>query len=471
MKKFSQCLVVLFCLCFASQLLAITDEEIFRAFSLNLSTPGARARAMGGAFIGKADDATAAETNPAGLSILVKPEVSFEVRYANSRTVGTNIVGIPTFNYDGTPTPIPNPDPGPDDLDEPIASEFHASDHMADVTELGFFSVVYPFHNISIAFSRHELINTDAKVAGSVSASPFHFVEPNSFQGSVNITQANYGISAAGKINDMFFIGGTLKIADFGFESNVAAKQKGEVFYGQHFTSSINETDTQIGFNAGVLVKLNPKVSLGAVYRYEPKFDLTATVFNADRTVGGQPAPTTVVKNIDFDVPDTIGFGVSLTPTRNWTFNLDVLRVYYSQLEPVTTGSSLFTHLLPSTEQADQVEFSVDDGTDIHTGAEYLIGSGETTWAVRGGYAHQTRNRFFLKSAANPEIAQYLTPIFGTNPGNDISHYTAGFGVARGSFQVDVAVDFSDKDDFDQGNKQEISDGGFDVILSSVFRF
>jgi hypothetical protein len=34
------------------------------------NNPGARANAMGGAFIGLADDATAAYTNPAGLTIL-----------------------------------------------------------------------------------------------------------------------------------------------------------------------------------------------------------------------------------------------------------------------------------------------------------------------------------------------------------------------------------------------------------------
>ena len=35
---------------------------------------------MGGAFLGLADDASAAEANPAGLTILRKPEVSVEAR-------------------------------------------------------------------------------------------------------------------------------------------------------------------------------------------------------------------------------------------------------------------------------------------------------------------------------------------------------------------------------------------------------
>lgn len=47
---------------------------------LNFSDPGARSLGFGGAFIGLADDATAAFANPAGLVQLGRPEVSIEVR-------------------------------------------------------------------------------------------------------------------------------------------------------------------------------------------------------------------------------------------------------------------------------------------------------------------------------------------------------------------------------------------------------
>src|SRR4051812_50084774 len=49
-------------------------------------TPGARALALGGAFIAAADDATAAFTNPAGLAFLARTEVSFEARYRQGET-------------------------------------------------------------------------------------------------------------------------------------------------------------------------------------------------------------------------------------------------------------------------------------------------------------------------------------------------------------------------------------------------
>src|SRR4051794_8064490 len=57
-----------------------TDIESLWGLQFNFGNPGARSLAMGGAFLGLADDASAAEANPAGLSILRKPEVSLEAR-------------------------------------------------------------------------------------------------------------------------------------------------------------------------------------------------------------------------------------------------------------------------------------------------------------------------------------------------------------------------------------------------------
>ncbi|MCU0290563.1 MAG: hypothetical protein MUF10_01020, partial [Thermoanaerobaculaceae bacterium] len=59
---------------------AQTNSEINAGIQFNFSSPGARSLAFGGAFVGLADDATAAYTNPAGLTNLSLPEVAFEGR-------------------------------------------------------------------------------------------------------------------------------------------------------------------------------------------------------------------------------------------------------------------------------------------------------------------------------------------------------------------------------------------------------
>ena len=61
--------------------LAVTDTETNASIPFNLANPGARSMGLGGAFLGSADDATAAYTNPAGLTQLVTPEVSAEARH------------------------------------------------------------------------------------------------------------------------------------------------------------------------------------------------------------------------------------------------------------------------------------------------------------------------------------------------------------------------------------------------------
>ena len=59
----------------------LSNAETFGGFEFNFNNPGARSLALGGAFIGLADDATAAVANPAGLVILQRPELSGEVKF------------------------------------------------------------------------------------------------------------------------------------------------------------------------------------------------------------------------------------------------------------------------------------------------------------------------------------------------------------------------------------------------------
>ena len=62
----------------ASPAFAQRDLEVPLQF--DFINPGARSLALAGAFIGLADDATAATTNPAGLQRLERPEISVEGR-------------------------------------------------------------------------------------------------------------------------------------------------------------------------------------------------------------------------------------------------------------------------------------------------------------------------------------------------------------------------------------------------------
>src|SRR5260221_7577894 len=63
---------------------------------------GARAFGMGGAFLARADDATAASWNPAGLSYLRLPEMSLAGTNTLYHTDATRIDGPEPNRFDGT---------------------------------------------------------------------------------------------------------------------------------------------------------------------------------------------------------------------------------------------------------------------------------------------------------------------------------------------------------------------------------
>jgi long-chain fatty acid transport protein len=459
MLKFLWLSILIISVMATSPLFAITDEEVFRALSLNLTTPGARAIGMGGAFIGRADDATAAETNPAGLTILSRPEFSFEYRHRDARHSDTTINNLPVTNLDVNPT---RPDPG---INFALA-DFRAADALDSVDNLGFISYVHPFEKFTLGFSRHELIDITANLTGEATASPFHFIEPNSFSGRSQISDVNYAITGAGKIGEHVSFGASLKISDFSIRSNIGARQKTEPQFGDHFTSIYDTDSVKVGANVGFLANINSRLSIGAVYKYDPEFRLKTVVTNTD-TKGG---PQIVVSNVKFNVPDQLGVGFSVNAA-GFTVNMDVVRVFYSQLETVQAGFSLFTHLLPFSK--DLIQFKIDDGTDFHVGGEYLIRGEQAVIALRGGYYRQSRNLFFFKSA--PAAQEFLAPIFGTDRPTALDHVTIGGGVTFNHIEFDVAGDFQLENEltFHQLllSKEEVAHRGFELVLSSVVRF
>ncbi|MEN8135005.1 MAG: hypothetical protein ABFS18_05645 [Thermodesulfobacteriota bacterium] len=106
----------------------IAGADIF-GLDFRFNNPGARANAMGGAFIGLADDATTAYTNPAGLTILTQPEVSVEYKGGNYTTRT---------------------------IDETGTNDFDKS-----VSGLSFLSFAYPTKNTVVAIFRHQLLNNE----------------------------------------------------------------------------------------------------------------------------------------------------------------------------------------------------------------------------------------------------------------------------------------------------------------------
>src|SRR5688572_8256968 len=100
-----------------------TDAEAgLPSLIFNFAPPGARSLAMGASFVGLADDATAAEANPAGLTVLTRPEISGHLR---------------SSKFDNT---LPN---------TVFGTGFETFDESA--TSPSFFSFVYPWKSVAVS--------------------------------------------------------------------------------------------------------------------------------------------------------------------------------------------------------------------------------------------------------------------------------------------------------------------------------
>src|SRR5438067_6917862 len=118
-----------------------TDIESLSGLQFNFGNPGARSLGMGGAFLGLADDASAAEANPAGLTVLRKPEVSIEIR---------NYVEQQIFSTTGEYPDITRT----------------AFNHYSQRVPITFASAVYPYKNATFGVYFHEALRNEG--AGQV---------------------------------------------------------------------------------------------------------------------------------------------------------------------------------------------------------------------------------------------------------------------------------------------------------------
>lgn len=188
--------------CIPALLMGQTNTENFAQLEFNFNNPGARAAALGGAFVSLADDATAAEANPAGLTAILKPEISFELK---SIQYTRNI-----FNFDASGA----------------ASDFRlvAKDFNDNVVSPSFASVVYPFSNFTISAFRHELVNftSDYQTRGAFvpgfTDGNFYFAVDN----ETDIKVINWGAAVGFRLNDRLSIGAAVGVSQLDMNSVIA---------------------------------------------------------------------------------------------------------------------------------------------------------------------------------------------------------------------------------------------------------
>jgi long-subunit fatty acid transport protein len=426
------------------------DIEALSGLQFNFGNPGARSLGMGGAFLGLADDASAAEANPAGLTVLRKPEFSIELRNYEENQI---------FSTSGT---------YPDVVRSPFK-------HYSNRVNVSFASAVFPVKKFTFGAYYHEPLNN--KGGGAVfptfneltgrqqTATPNFFLPSgggtpiseaecdrrrltnpaaciefrvNPFLSALDVRQRTFGIAGAWQIHPKFSIGATARYQRFReaaltfrftqqFEADSVIAQATAKANGEDIT--IEEVN-DVTFAAGFKWAPHDKFSVGGVYKKGPQFD-TPLFFAGAATNSEflQVADTT------FHIPDIAGLGISYRPLPVLTINVDAVHVKYSNLTDDFVASVADVRGLSGDP------FQAEDVTEIHLGAEYFFPT-KIPVAIRAGWWRDPAHNVTWRGPLNRP--DFLAEALLYPEGDAQTHYSVGFGLAWPRFQIDAAYDTSE---------------------------
>ncbi len=432
----------------------------FPGIPFNFGPPGARSLGMGGTFIAIADDATAAEANPAGLTNLTRPEVSVHGRSSSldGEVLDLNaVVNLDTLNRFRQFSPRLEPDTR---IGNAFANDNKARiDHSVD--EASFASFVKPMGEST--YSIYLQRSADFESTNTFIAFDDSLLDRYQARQRIDLSLENIGVSAAFKATPNVSVGFSLRysllqldalqetrldyLSDLELEQLSPGASLEEVqalgIIDQRITAEIFDHEAHdITFNVGLLFNPAGKWSVGLVYKDGGEYEIDGKEEQTDCLIampmpGASCEPQTVnAATTRIKVPDFLGLGFAWRPTDRFKAALDLNHITYSDLALAPASN-------PDVTQAVRDQFeNVDDALEVHLGLEYifLVGSKRQPLTVRtGAYTDPDHDGF-------REIDTDETVI------------TAGIGtVLMESFQLDLAAQWGDA-----------VDAG---ILSLVYRF
>jgi long-subunit fatty acid transport protein len=416
------------------------DAEI--ASSLNPVGSGARATGMGGAFIGVADDATAASWNPAGLVQLERPEISVVHSYFKRNQ-----------EYRSSVQPE-------------IASE-----NSMDADGLNYVSLAYPFvlfdRNMTVSLNYQRLFEMNKDVRFNLPLS----VLGEDFLDTVEIKQKGflYAVSPAlaVQVSPHFYIGATLNLWD-----NCLGKNGWEKIHNQSasgvilglgglpFSITYTRKD-EVSFkgtnaNFGFLWMINDSFTLGGIYKtpFDANFK-RKIIENRISTLPPRNTTTETNEELTLKMPASYGLGLSYRKSDNWTIAFDVYRTDWSK-SLLRDGFGIETNFLNENSIS---AGRLNDTTHIRLGTEYLFIREKDVIPVRFGVFYDPE----------PQTG-HLDEYYG---------FSLGTGYARGRFVFDIAYQYrTGKDltgditgDYPASNGSDVDVSQHIVMTSLIFYF
>lgn len=391
---------------------------------------GARAYGMGGAFLARADDATAASWNPAGLSYLRAPELSFVGVFNHFTTVR----GLDSDHLEGT------------------SVDFAAFTWPIGAGEVR--GAVQLSYQRAISFDGDRRVEAYGAVQDPAGGSSQQLVrvDDGKSDGGFDVIAAGTGLRFSRHLRAGFTVNRWLNGYEQNIERNLVNRPAVERPRRQF---DLDFRPRGWSFNFGLIVSPTPDLNLALVYK--TPFTASVGLGKARRDYWGTAEdPYEVTTNawsshsVELDFPESLGFGVSWRPRERLTLSADYTRSSWAsarildyfelrvtpasdadgnpgQPPPPTFFPELqYPTLRPVPDPANPDDparlVAQQDAEQIRAGAEWVLITSKVKIPLRGGYFNDRQ----------------ITP----TPGGQTVRFngiTAGTGLILGALQLDLA--------------------------------
>ncbi len=382
------------------------------ANGLNLNGLGARAVAMGGAFVGLADDFSAVFWNPAGIAQFNQKTFGFS---------GTDLIPSATFKFD-MPTLA-----GPINM---VDAQTKTKHYMAGMAAY--------YHPISENLVAGFGIYTPSRLGAEWKGADFAAIANNtSYKWQSKVAVVTFSPALAYKISDQVMIGGSLNINYGTFDiSTHAGMRKVPLGGGLTIDFDLGQQAESLkgwGYSAtfGALVKPVENLSLGATFRTTCKMELKGEANISNFPILGVPETSDLSGDVTW--PMWIAIGAAFKPIKHLTLTADM---HYTDWKKIKVISFEFTDPIWQAATAGtgsaEMEMLWESKMQIRLGAEYTLNG----YSFRGGY-------YWDPAPAPDKTMNVLLPNF------DFNGITCGFGYSINSLQIDLGFEYligSDRD-------------------------
>jgi long-chain fatty acid transport protein len=430
--------------------------DVSNLFSASVGS-GARALAMGGAFIAIADDATASSWNPAGLCVLEKPEASvvfqpgsrFSTNFATSNFTDNNSDPISGFQQS--------------EVDNAFTStQSGTSFDFASATlplRIGSVKLVPQFNFQRVANLALEPKIDSFAYSGTLTLAGFTPItytgsgsQTGSFSGGLDVYAFSLGVS----FNPKIYLGASVNLWRKGsngtrtvVSNETDTGDLGSIKLQQNRNFTSNETFQGTNFNVGVLFKPVEQLHIGAVYK--SRFDMTYALNQTQNlTITGLGGPiqstTTTQEAGTIRWPQTVGVGLAVLPTDALTFAADFTTSNWSKTTYNFTRTTNITDNQGSPPQTSTQGLSVIWPTyfDPTKPEQGVLNSGQVnTQQIRFGTEYVVKSPGFLGLVAFPLRAGVFTDrqYFKDSSLNNVSYLgiTGGLGLVWSHVTLDFA--------------------------------